>query len=61
MGYGPISPGGKQLPITNWEGSWAATVNEPIPEHVKAAFRNQHAATSDQRLFFPLPKGWKPS
>lgn len=23
MGYGPISPGGKQLPITPYKGSWA--------------------------------------
>lgn len=23
MGYGPVSPGGKQLPITPWKGSWA--------------------------------------
>lgn len=23
MGYGPITPGGKQLPITPWQGSWA--------------------------------------
>jgi hypothetical protein len=23
MGYGPVTPGGKQLPITPWKGSWA--------------------------------------
>lgn len=23
MGYGPVTPGGKQLPITPYEGSWA--------------------------------------
>jgi hypothetical protein len=23
MGYGPVTPGGKQTPITPWEGSWA--------------------------------------
>ncbi|GEM_PF-4752748 len=23
MGYGPVTPGRKQLPITPWEGSWA--------------------------------------
>ena len=23
MGYGPVTPGGKQLPITPWQGSWA--------------------------------------
>lgn len=23
MGYGPVTPGGKQLPITPYKGSWA--------------------------------------
>ncbi len=50
MGYGPISAGGKQTPITPWEGSWAATVNNPIAEHVKRAFQDQFAATHSQRM-----------
>ena len=30
MGYGPVV-NGKQMPITPWKGSWAATVNNPRP------------------------------
>ncbi|UUZ75474.1 hypothetical protein LP414_27550 [Polaromonas sp. P1(28)-13] len=28
MGYGPVTPGGKQLPITPWKGSWAQEQEE---------------------------------
>lgn len=49
MGYGPIV-NGKQMPITPWKGSWAATVNQPIPEHVKRAHQDQFAATHSQRI-----------
>ena len=50
MGYGPVTPGGKQLPITPWECSWAAQANKPIPEHIKRHHADQHAATHSQRL-----------
>jgi hypothetical protein len=49
MGYGPVTPGGKQLPITPWAGSWADTVNQPIPQHIKDHHADQHAATHTQR------------
>ena len=50
MGYGPVTPGGKQHPITPWKGSWAEQANQPIPEHIKRHFADQHAATHSQRL-----------
>lgn len=49
MGYGPVI-NGKQMPITQWENSWAARANDPIPEHVKRHFGDQHAATHSQRI-----------
>lgn len=53
MGYGPISPGDKQLPITLWMGSWAQGVNKPIPQRIKDHHADQHAATHTQRLRLP--------
>lgn len=50
MGYGPVV-NGKQLPITPRNGSnWCDTVNEPIPQRVKDAHADQHAATHTRRL-----------
>ena len=52
MGYGPVV-NGKQMPITPWEGSWAATVNNPDPERrarMQRAFQDQFAATHSQRI-----------
>lgn len=28
MGYGPVTPGGVQKPITPWQGSWAQKQQE---------------------------------
>ena len=55
MGYGPVI-NGKQHPITHWKGSWAATVNEPIPERVKKAHQDQFPATSSHRLVMRYDK-----
>lgn len=55
MGYGPVV-NGKQMPITPWEGSWAATVNNPDPEkwaRIQRDFRNQHVATSEGSIRLP--------
>lgn len=55
MGYGPVI-NGKQMPITPWEGSWAATVNNPDPERrarLQRAHQDQHAATHSGRLRLP--------
>jgi len=50
MGYGPVTPGGKQLPITPRDGkAWCDTVNNPIPQRVKDHFADQHAATHTGR------------
>lgn len=58
MGYGPVV-NGKQQPITPWEGSWAATVNNPDPEQrarMQRAFQDQFAATSSHRLVMRYDK-----
>lgn len=49
MGYGPVI-NGKQTPITPWAGSWAATVNNPTPRHVRDTLADQHAATHTKRV-----------
>lgn len=55
MGYGPVI-NGKQMPITPWKGSWAATVNNPDPEQaerMRKDFREQFVATSSGSLRLP--------
>lgn len=58
MGYGPVI-NGKQMPITPWKGSWAATVNNPDPEKradMQRAFQDQFPATSSHRLIMRYDK-----
>lgn len=50
MGLGTRRPDGTYEPITPFQGSWAQTVNQPIPEHVRRAFNDRFAATHSQRL-----------
>lgn len=60
MGYGPITPGGKQLPITPWQGSWAQQEQArrlggtPPPQH-----NLQWLLGMTPRLA-PAATGWRP-
>jgi hypothetical protein len=47
MGYGPVV-GGKQLPISNWKGSWAQQEQE---KRLNPKPKEYHSPSCNKRLY----------